>query len=246
VVALIAWSAAGTIGGEIDSFSIWGRAAFAGHLLLRTLGALVGLGERVGALLLLVCFPIVVVGILKRWITGNTLIMFIAGAVSTGVALMGLAATRSDLGDLDFVYFYFNRYVQLVGVPATLALVPALTVTARAQLARRTKLAQHPAFGYVAPLLLVTAFLLGLKPMRLYEESLLFWKTTSHKGVRSAAIVIRDGCPSGRQPIPSSQPLGSLDPLISTRLLRELIEKGALEVPSDIQPEAAVVARMCG
>jgi len=246
VVALVAWSASGTIDGEIHSFNISGRAAFAGHLLLRTLGALAGLGERVGAVLLLVCLPIVVVGILKRWINGNTLIILIAGTVSTGVALMGLAATRSDLGDLHFVYFYFNRYLQLVGVPATLALVPALTVTARAQLARHSKFRQHHAFSYVAPLLVVTAFLLGLKPMRLYEESLLFWKTTSHRGVRSAAIVIRNGCPSGGQPIPSSQPLGTLDPLISTQLLRELIEMGALDVPSDSQPEAAVVARMCG
>jgi hypothetical protein len=245
IMALIAWSASGKTGGQITSFSVSDRAVFAWHLLLRALGAALGQGERVGAVLLLASLPMVVIGILKRWINGNTLIMLIAGAVSTGVALLGLAMTRSNIAGLDFVYFYFNRYLQLVALPATLALVPALTVTARSQLARHPTLGQHPVVNYIAPLLTVMAFLLGLQPLRLYQQSFLFWKTASHQGVRSAAIVIRDGCPSGSQLMPSSQPLGSLDPLISTQLLQELIERGALKVPSEIQPQAAVVAQMC-
>jgi hypothetical protein len=125
--------------------------------------------------------------------------MFIAGTIATVLETTALAQSRAGLPGVNFIDF--NRYLQSVALPSTLALVPAFATIGRTWLARRPHLEQSRVVPCIAPTLAVAAFILGVEPMRSYQ--------------------------------------------ISTQLLRELIQRGALDSTSSVQPDPAVVNQMC-
>ena len=213
MLALGWWLVAGDLGPDFPA-TVRERAAFAGHLLLRALGGLIGQGETAGALVLLLSVTVIVHGLRERYVTGPGRTLLIAGTIATGLVTAELAQSRAGLAGFNFVDF--NRYLQGVAVPSTLALVSGLATITRAWLARRPHLEQSRIVACIAPMLIVVAFILGVGPMRASSGTFQSWNVATRLGVRSATVVIRDGCPSGVAPVPSSRPLGDLDPQIST------------------------------
>jgi hypothetical protein len=246
LLALIAWFTLAGFGPAFPS-SLGQKVGFARHLLLHALGGLVGRGETVGAAILLLSAAVIVFGLRRRHVTGVPRIMLIAGTVATAVATAALAQSRAGLR--GFTFFDFNRYLQNVAVPAALAIVPALAVTARGVLANRPRLAAiaAPYAGYLLPLGAMAAFVLGLRPLHAYAVGFETWNLGARRVVRQAALTLRDGCPSGEPPQPWIAPLGDFAPQVNVTLLRELFDRGAFDtlVATSLEPDPLVVARIC-
>ncbi|MEQ1700389.1 MAG: hypothetical protein ABMA25_09775 [Ilumatobacteraceae bacterium] len=76
--------------------------------------------------------------------------------------------------------------------------------------------------------------------------------TVRHQ-VGVAAVIVRDGCPSGAGPDPSSAPVGVVSPQITTWMLIALTQRGALDAPAGVELDdladdplaASVLAAMC-
>ena len=82
-------------------------------------------------------------------------------------------------------------------------------------------------------------------PKQAWAPTFQRYNAETREGIASAAVVIRQGCPSGAQPDAGSTPLDFIGPQVSTRLIRELLDRGLLEAPPPARLNRAIVARMC-
>jgi hypothetical protein len=242
LLAVAFWAIVGSHGPAFPA-SLDVRAQFAGELLLHAAGALIGRGSRTGAVLLAIAV-ILVVSVLRRGeADARGRIMLVAGGAATTVVVAALAAARAGYPGIDLVLF--NRYLQDVAIPLTVAVAPIVAIGGR-RLVRAVWPAAGPRTATAAgAVLLAGAFACGLAPKRAYHSGFERMNVATRDGVASAAMVVRDGCPSGRPPDAASQPLGEIGPQISTRLIRELVERGMLSAPVGRRPDPAIVARMC-
>jgi hypothetical protein len=242
IVALGLWAALGDRGPDFPA-DLETRALFLGRLLLRAGGGLVGHGKTVGILVLAVFATIVFFALRRGYLDERDRIMLIAGTVTTIVIAGALTAARAGVPGMNFLEF--NRYLQSVAIPMALAVTPVLAAITRAWIAGGAQTRLRPVATYLGALLVIAAFLLGIPATRSYASSFAEDNLATRHGVAQAVAVIRAGCPSGHAPDDASQPLGGLAPQISTRLLRELIDRGLLNTPPPSRPDPAIVDRMC-
>jgi len=241
LIAMSWWYLTGDLG-PVDDASLAIKARFAGHLLLHSLGALFGQGEGLGVVVAVLATATLGIGLARGWVAGAARTTLIAGALSTVVTTSAIAHARATTVGANFIDF--NRYLQNVLIPFALSALPAVYSIVRSAPAGWRE--RHPAMrGALGPLVVAAAFLLGLSPLRAYIKNFEAWNVAVRDGVRDAAAVITDGCPSGAPPDPRGQPMGGLSPQISTELLRELVRRGALRAGDGAPIDQAVVDRMC-
>lgn len=215
---------------------------FAGHLLLRSAGAIVGSGEVAGAMLLGAASGVVTVQWRAGRLVGPPRILLVAGSAATAVTIAALSHARAGMP--GFNYVDLNRYLQNVALPLTVALAPAVAVACRAAAVRCSPAAaaKLTALPVVA---LMAAFALGLDEQRSYSQLFLSWNDAVHEHVQSASVVIRDGCPSGATPDAASAPARGLSPQLTVVLLQELMRRGLLHAPPSLTPRADTVEAIC-
>jgi len=241
VLLLAGWYAFGDLGPRFPA-SVGARAAFARRLLLQSAGSVVGGGQIVGAVLLLASAIVLGQGARRRHVHGPVAVLAIGGVVAALVTTVGIAQSRAGLKGFTFVDF--NRYLSNVALPLYVGLVPAVAVAVRAWWHSR----ERPGGSVLVALPAVcvaVAFALGLSPLWHYARGFTAWNRSVHMKVQAATVVIRDGCPSGAAPVPASQPAGVLSPQISTALLRELLQRGALHAPTGPAFDPNVTIAMC-
>lgn len=165
--------------------------------------------------------------------------MLVAGLASAALTVAAIAKSRAGLPGFNFVDF--NRYLSYVAIPLALAAAPALVAAIRHFPFRgdASKLGPGIPAGAV-----VVAFLLGLPAAASYTETFEHWNVQTRHDVIAATVVIDKGCPSGATPDPASLPT-TYNPQITTQLLREMVDRGALSVGSTKAADEAVTARMC-
>lgn len=207
------------------------RAAFAVRLVLYSAGGVFGLGQQGGIFVLIVSSALVAFGFHKGYLDRRSRIMLAAGSLSALLVAGALTVARAGIVGLDFTNG--SRYLHNVIIPATLAAAPAIAATCRQT---------PPGAGQV---LIVVAFLLGLVPKQNHEVTFRRYNAETREGIRSAAAIIREGCPSGAAPNPASTPLDYVGPQVTTKLVRELLDRGLLEAPPPRRLSTAVAARMC-
>ena len=238
VLVLVWWFTTADLGPDFPA-SFGDRVSFAGRLSLQSVGAVVGNGQVAGAMLSGVAMTLIVVALVCRWLDQRAVVTLVAGLVSAITTVTAIAQSRAGLPGFNFVDF--NRYLSYVAIPLTLAAAPALVAAIR----------HFPFRGYASKLgpaipasSVVVAFLLGLPSASAYNKVFTHWNAQTRHDVVAATVVIDKGCPSGATPNPASLPT-MYNPQITTQLLREMIDRGALSVgPSDAE-DAAVTARMC-
>jgi hypothetical protein len=210
------------------------RAAFAVRLVSYSAGGVFGLGQRAGIAVLIVTIALIAFGLHKRSLDRRSRIILAAGSVSALIVAAALTVARAGIVGLDFTNG--SRYLQNVIIPATLAVAPAIAATCR------QALPAPPASG---PLLIAAAFMLGLVPKHAHEETFRRYNMETREGIATAATIVRQGCPSGRAPDPGSTLLDYVGPQVTTKLVRELLDRGLLEAPPPRRLSIAVVGRMC-
>jgi hypothetical protein len=241
VVVLTAWIAL-TPHGPTSAAGIDVQLRFATRLLLYATGALVGGGVLAGIEVTVVAAGLVWLTRRQVRIDARSRIMLAAGTAAALVMVAALTYARADIGG-DFIAF--NRYLQHVALPLTLAFAP-IVAAAAVGATRRLRPRATPALTTgLAAALIALAFLAGLAPRRLYLEHFLRYNAEVRRGVASAAVVLRDGCPSGLAPDAGSLPVGAASPQVSTALVRDLLDRGHLSYPASASAEPAVVARIC-
>jgi len=242
LVAMGWWYLTGDLG-PVDDGSLAIKARFAVHLFLRSIGSLFAQGELAGGVILALVAATVSVGLAKGAVVGNTRAVLAAGMFSTVVTTAAIAHSRAVTVGVNFVDY--NRYLQNVLIPFALAALPAVYATLRGLRWAGHSTRYAPLRGMAGPVIVGLAFLLGLSPLRAYNRSFEAWNVAVRDGVRDATAVIVGGCPSGAPPAPLSQPLGDLSPQVSTRLLQELLERGALTSSGGREVDQTVIDRMC-
>lgn len=236
LLALGAWFVAGDLGPSFPS-SISTRLSFLMHLLLRSLGGVIGGTESSGTMLAVAAVVIVGIGWRRGVLAGTERTLLLAGTSTAFLTAVAIAQARAGVVGDNFTDF--NRYLQNVAVPLFVGLVPAVAVTLRSVSGRRAFL------SWVPSALIVAAFVAGLGPRRTYASTFVGWNVAVRQSALSATTIIRDGCPPGLRLDPASAPAGDLSPQMTTRLLVELMNRGAMTAPAawDVDPE--VLGRMC-
>lgn len=207
------------------------RAAFAVRLVLHSAGGVFGLGQPGGAVVLIVTIALIAFGLRQGSVDRRGRIMLAAGALSALIVAAALTIARAGIVGLDFTNG--NRYLHNVIIPATLAAAPAIAATCRRA---------PPGAG---PLLIVVAFFLGLVPKQNHEVAFRRYNLETREGVATTAAIIRGGCPSGAAPNPDGRPLDYVGPEITTRLVRELLDRGVLEADPPRRLSTVVLGRIC-
>lgn len=223
------WYLFADLGPEFEA-SIGDRIEFAGRLVVRGAGALAG-GEVVAGFVVLALFGVVAAvavrsGRMNR--AGWTLTIAAAGATVVNVA--GIAQSRAGLQ--GFTFFENNRYLQNVGLPLSLVLLPAAVICARLIGERWSDrgAVYRMAIGAVPLLLIGTCFVLGLDEEGKYVDVFLERNERVRTGVNQIGVISVEGCAEGAAPDPNVRPLGALSPQISVGLIDELTERGLLVI----------------
>jgi hypothetical protein len=241
ILALAAWYLfGGHLGPEFQS-SAGEQASFARRLVLTATGGLVGRAEVAGAVLSIVAAVVLVLGFRRGWIEGSARAVLAAGLLATVVVTVGLARSRAGVVGSDFVNF--NRYLQNVALPLTIATAPALAAVGRRAANQSWSAGRSRTAALIAAAGIAVAFAMGIGPMRSYSSSFRAWNQTVLEQIRAASTVVRDRCPGGGPPDPAGQPLGDLSPQVTTGLLQELVARGALTAYT--APSEGLVSRMC-
>ena len=188
-----------------------------------------------GAVVLLIAVALIGVGWRRGLITGAPRTLLLAGTPATLLTIAALAQSRAGLVGANL--YDSNRYLAGVAIPLVIALVPACAASVRGF--------ARPLLAPIAPVLIALAFVGGLAPLRHYRASFVGANVAVRTAAASAAIVVRDGCPSGAAPDPASTPAGALSPQMNTALITELMRRGALHAPTEGDADPAVVARLC-
>jgi hypothetical protein len=219
------------------------RAAFFVRLVLHASGGLFGLGQKAGVIVLILSIAMIAIGIRKRCLDRPHHIMLAAGTAAALVVTVALTMARAGIEGLDFTTG--GRYLHNVIIPLTLAAAPALAAACRGL---TPALAPVPAasLALIGHALIVAAFLLGLVPKQGFASTFQRYNRETRDGIRGAAALIRQGCPSGAPPDAASTPLDFIGPQVSTQLIRELLDRGLLDAPPPDRLDPAIVIRMCG
>ena len=98
ILAIIWWYLAGDLGPHFPA-TFGEKASFALHLGLTSIGGLVGQGEIAGAIIAVLSGGAITVGLRRRWITGATATVLLAGTVAAAVVTAGLARSRGCGGN---------------------------------------------------------------------------------------------------------------------------------------------------
>lgn len=215
------------------------RLGFAGRLALQSVGSIVGRDQVAGALLTGAAATLILIALWQRWLDSRTLATLAGGMAAAVVTTAAIAFARAGLPGFNFLHF--NRYLQSVAIPLTMAAVPALAVAVRKLMVGKP---QGRIVRAVPAGLVVGAFLMGLSPLNFYTGIFDTWMVRTRHQVQAATVVIDQGCPSGAIPDPASFPVED-NPQVSTQLLRELVERGALSVAPVESLNPVVTARMC-
>lgn len=247
LLGLGVWLLAGDLGPSQPG-SLIGRVKFSLHLLLESSGGLVGGAETAGILVLLASAMIVWVGRRRQAITRPAWIVFGAGT-GTAVLMVGsIAQARAALVGSDFVNY--NRYLQAVAVPLFIGLLPAVSDSLRSlfhRLRPQGPIRFWSALTWAVPsLMILISFNAGLDTRRAYVAGFDYSNLAVEAASRTAAVVIRDGCPVGRRLDLTSSPAAGLSPQMSTQLLVEVIARQAYRAPHTLVVDPVVVDRMCG
>lgn len=238
VIILVWWFTTADLGPKFPA-PFGDRVSFAGRLSLQSIGAVVGNGQVAGAMISGVAMTLIAVALARRWLDQRAVVTLAAGL--TMALMMVAGVTQSRAGYPFFNFVDFNRYLGYIAIPLTLAAAPAFLAAVRHVPLGRYKSTLVPALPVGA---VVIAFLLGLSPASSYHEAFEHWNVQTRHDVVAATVVIDKGCPSGAAPDPASLPT-TYNPQISTALLRELIDRGALSIAATDAADAAVTARMC-
>lgn len=225
----------------------WGRRAwFALHLLLVSAGSLVGRTGTAGIVVIAVMVGVVFVSWRQGWLDARAK-WLVAGAIASLAAVIG-AITMARAGLPNIADFQdYNRYLQCVALPLAIASVAPITACWRHRPVRwglrsRVSLAVAPAFA-------VAMFVVGMAPLRWYDQRFDVWNAMTRREVHDAAVVLRDGCPSGAAPDLTSRPLRDLAPMLPAYEIADLIDQGYLDVPSDElindDPDTGVLGPLC-
>lgn len=218
------------------------RLVFGVHLLFRSAGALVGGDEHAGLALVAASIAVLLAGVRWQAIGPRSAALLVAGTTAAGVATTAIAVSRAGDAQLDFVNF--NRYLQNVGLPLFIGLLPAWADTCGVLAANAVPPRVRPILAWIGPGLVLAAFLAGVPAMLRYQRMFEEWNLETRRQVQGAAAIVLDGCGPGTPPAAESRPLGALGPQLSTRLLRALLERGLLH-PAAAAPDPAVRRRMC-
>ena len=213
---------------------------FGVRLLLLSFGGLAGGGKIAGGIVLMVACGLIVPAIASRRIPREAGQCLVAGTVAALMMVGVIAAERAELVGSDF--FHYNRYVAIVAFYLLVALLPSAVSVVGNLMGRRA--------GWVGPVtavLLAVTFLLNLGPLLHYRGIVERLATETHVLVVQASEVLATGCPDGLPVTEDAAPLGSLDPHLTVRLLRQLETRGFLRlvVPAATSVSASVRDAMC-
>lgn len=237
LAALGWWYLVGDLGPKFPTSKAT-TAEFSLHLLLRSAGGVVGLGEIAGLVVVCVAGLLIGIGISKHVITGASAALLCAGAVATSVVTVGIAQARAGLPGFNFLDF--NRYLQNIDVPLFIGVIPAVNLGVRALLSGVGRLTVFPSWSrWAPPIGIGLAFVMGLGPCRDYSQQFHHWNVEVRQRVRSAVEIVLDGCPSGAAPSAAALPAGDLSPQVTVGLLTELLGRGAMH---RLTPEASAGA----
>ncbi|MEY4173979.1 MAG: hypothetical protein RI900_1144, partial [Actinomycetota bacterium] len=247
VVVLAAWYALADLGPEFPA-SVAQRGRFALSLLANSAGAVIGLGPRPGTVLLASVVAGAVWSVRSGALSVTQRAVLFGGTCSTAVAVTAISLSRAGLP--GFTFFDSNRYLQAVAVPLAVAVSPVLAVAVEhcrslgVAESRRSRRWGAWAWPLVSALLLAGA-VAGQRIEVRWTPSFLAANWAVRDGVRSAAVIVRDGCPSGAVPRPGARPLGDVSPQITVELVAELLERGLLRVADGSSVDPAVEAAIC-
>lgn len=224
------------------------RLTFAIDLFLHAIGSLVGAGRTTGMALTAIAAAFVAVGFRRRVVSRSSWVMLAAGGVATAATVAAIAQTRADLVGQDFVDY--NRYLQNVSVPLVLALAPVCTEVVRAAFASRFARSSRAflrthAGAVIATSLVSVAWLAGLHEWSAYRNGFSEANRQTKLRVLDAATILAEGCPDGAVPKSDALPAGTWSVQVTTDLVRQVVERGALTVPRGRIPHKTVVEAMC-
>lgn len=240
-LVLVWWYATADLGPQFTA-PLGRRLGFGWRLLLQSAGSVVDGGQVVGGLLLVAIVVILVAGRRQGLVVGPLAALAVGGVAAALVTAAGITQSRAGLA--GFTFADFNRYLSNVALPLYVGVLPGVAAVVRGWVSDR-QWAARPAWKAVPAVCVAVAFVLGLSPLWAYARGFTAWNRSVHAKVQAATVIVRDGCPSGASPVPQSQPAGVLSPQISTALLRELMDRGALHAPPTAAFDPNVTSAMC-
>jgi hypothetical protein len=234
----IAWLATGARSGPQKAAGLRQQLDFAIKLVLRGVGGLAGSGELVGAMVLGAAAVALVVALRQHALHGAPLLAFAAGTATVVAASVWLARSRAGIVGNDLTDY--NRYIQLVGMYALIALLPSLY---RCLAPRKGRFER--AAPVTASVLLLAALLSNTTSLFDYRNTFEQWNSRTRGLVVQSDTVLGSGCGRGRTPNPDARPLGTLDPQITVGLLETLRQRGWVDLPSARRVEAFIRDAIC-
>lgn len=249
---LVVWYALADLGPEFPA-SVAQQGRFALSLLTNSAGAVVGLGPWPGAVLVAAVVVGVVLAVRSGVLSSTQRAVLLGGCCSTVVSVAAIARSRAGLP--GFTFFDSNRYLQAVGVPLAVAASPLLVAViehsrSRCAAARWRRVGRWGTLAWpVVSVLLLAGAVSGQRWEARWSPAFLAANRAVHDGVRSAAVILSDGCPGGGAPPPEGRPLGAQSPQITVGLVAELVDRGLLRVANhasvDTAVDPAVLAAIC-
>ena len=229
------WYAFADLGPEFPA-PFGDRVTFAVELTVRSAGALVGGGPRVGLLVVIVFVAAIVAHARAGEMAGRDRAVTIAAVAATTILVGAIAQSRA--GAPVFSFFENNRYLQNVAIPMALAVVPSSV-----GLVRR---AGAGTVGAVAmSVVLVGAFLFGQDEARRYEDQFVGRSIAVRNAVVDTVSLLSTNCPSGQPPVPDVELLGPVSPGLTVSLVAVLARRGLLSPAPPGPPDGALVATIC-
>ena len=223
------------------------RVVVVGHLIISSLGALVGapLAMQVPTgLVVMVLLAALLVGAHRAGlIRGDVRALLVGGFVAAGVTVIGIAQARGGL--LVGNFNEFNRYLVQIDIPLVIALAPLAMAVARTPRVNHV-LRLRPFMRGAAPVVIAFMFLIGV--LNLHDVLLTPFQQSGARvkhDVASAALIIQQGCPSGMTMMTDALPASMESPQITVALLQELLRRGKLTITPGVVMDPVVQSRIC-
>jgi len=195
-------------------------------------------GETVGAIVLALAIACAAVGFAKHRVSRKVTVNLIAGSAAAVFGTAVLAQTRTYI--IPTALIPGSRFVQWVAVFLLVAFAPVIAATVRPVSPRVGRYVYAASAAALIAVLVVN--LDQVRPIRQFEET---WGAVVKSPVRQTVWILTEGCGGGRKPDARAEPTAA-SPQITVRLVRQLLDEGALSARFGIRATADVRDVVCG
>ena len=236
------WYLTADLSPHFDS-SLTEKIRFAFHLLLGSVGAIVGAGEIAGLFIIFIVITIFVEGRKLDIFSARTKIVSLAFALSTILTTIAVSTSRSGMN--GFTLSEANRYAHNIAIPFALMSAPIIVAaTSHAKVCLPD--IQTKFLWRISPAIFAFFCLAAAYPtFHLYASNFESTNVRVHQLVNESVQVIRQGCPVGTTLDTTSRPIGLLSPQVTTQLLFDLMTRDSLRGDDIIMPSQETIDIMC-